>query len=112
MFNGPKQLLVRVRVWLTWPVVSALQQSQQLQQQSQQLQQSQHDFLKRAQWELSLKAAKNPLNSFGAKYFSQTDEDGLTLEIVTLTIFSSAVGISFISDGATHHHQKPSSECL
>ena len=27
-------------------------------------------------------AHKNPLNSFGKKCFSQTDEDGITLEIV------------------------------
>jgi hypothetical protein len=30
----------------------------------------------------SIITAKNPLNRFGAKYFSQTDEDGITLEIV------------------------------
>jgi hypothetical protein len=36
----------------------------------------------RAQWAQSLSATKNPLNRFGAKYFSQTDEDGITLEIV------------------------------
>jgi hypothetical protein len=46
------------------------------------VQQSQHDFLMRAQWEQSLSSAKNPLNRFGAKHFSQTDEDGITLEIV------------------------------
>jgi hypothetical protein len=36
----------------------------------------------RAQWERELRAAKNPLNGFGAKYFSQTDEDGIALEII------------------------------
>jgi hypothetical protein len=46
------------------------------------LQQSQHDILMRAVWMQSVSAAKNPLNRFGAKYFSQTDEDGITLEIV------------------------------
>ena len=66
MFKGPKQFLVRVRDWLTWPVVSALE--------------AQHDLLLRAQWERELRAAKNPLNRFGAKYFSQTDEDGITLK--------------------------------
>ena len=45
------------------------------------MQQSQHDFLLRAQWEMFLRTAKNPLNRFGAKYFSSTDEDGITLEI-------------------------------
>ena len=44
--------------------------------------QSQHDFLMRAEWARSISMAKNPLNRFGAKYFSQTDEDGITLEIV------------------------------
>jgi hypothetical protein len=68
MFKGLKQFLGRARGWLTWPVVSLLQ--------------SQHDFLLRAQWERELRAAKNPLNRFGAKCFSQTDEDGITLEIV------------------------------
>ena len=41
-----------------------------------------HDLLLRAQWERERDSAKNPLNRFGAKYFSQTDEDGITLEIV------------------------------
>ena len=36
----------------------------------------------RAAWMQSISTAKNPLNRFGAKYFSQTDEDGITLEIV------------------------------
>jgi len=36
----------------------------------------------RAQWEMSTSGARNPLNRFGPKYFSQTDEDGITLEIV------------------------------
>jgi len=31
---------------------------------------------------MSTSGARNPLNRFGAKYFSQTDEDGITLEIV------------------------------
>jgi hypothetical protein len=39
--------------------------------------QSQHDFLMRAEWDRSISMAKNPLNRFGAKYFSQTDEDGI-----------------------------------
>jgi len=44
--------------------------------------QSQHDLLIRAEWARSISASKNPLNGFGAKYFSQADEDGITLEIV------------------------------
>jgi hypothetical protein len=41
-----------------------------------------HDFLMRAEWSRSIEGTSNPLNRFGAKYFSQGDEDGLTLEIV------------------------------
>jgi hypothetical protein len=44
-------------------------------------QQSQHDFLMRAEWARLTSTAKNPFNRFGAKFFSQTDEDGITLEI-------------------------------
>jgi hypothetical protein len=36
----------------------------------------------RAQWEMSTIGARNPLNRFGAKYSSQADEDGITLEIL------------------------------
>jgi hypothetical protein len=79
MFKGLKEFLVRVRDWLTRPVVSALGiQILALQQEHQQ----EHGFLLHAQWERELRAAKNPLNRFGAKYFSQTDEDGITLEII------------------------------
>ena len=42
----------------------------------------QHDLLLSTQWAQLVSAAKNPLNRFGAKYFSQADEDGITLEIV------------------------------
>ncbi len=42
----------------------------------------QHDVALRSVWMQSIGAAKNPLNKFGAKYFSQADEDGITLEIV------------------------------
>jgi hypothetical protein len=43
---------------------------------------SQHDFLLSIKWATTAREAKNPLNRFGAKFFSQTDEDGITLEIV------------------------------
>jgi hypothetical protein len=43
---------------------------------------SQHDFLMRAEWARLLTETKNPLNRYGAKYFSQSDEDGITLEII------------------------------
>jgi hypothetical protein len=41
-----------------------------------------HDLLMRAEWLRSKEGTRNPLNRFGAKYFSQGDEDGLTLEII------------------------------
>lgn len=63
-----KELLRRVRDWLTSPLRRILQ--------------SQHDVILRAEWARSMSEAKNPLNGFGAKYFSQSDEDGITLEIV------------------------------
>jgi hypothetical protein len=72
-----RKLLVGARAWLSWPVV----QAQLLRRQNEFLE-SQHDLLVRAEWSRSKDEAKNPLNRFGAKYFSQGDEDGLTLEIV------------------------------
>jgi hypothetical protein len=70
-----KRFLSGVRDWLTRPVVTAISTETRLQQ-------SQHDFLMRMVWMESISAAKNPLNRFGSKYFSQADEDGITLEIV------------------------------
>jgi hypothetical protein len=75
MFKFSKRFLSRVRDWLTWPLARAISIQTYLLQ-------SQHDILMRAEWTQSISAAKNPLNRFGAKYFSQTDEDGITLEIV------------------------------
>ena len=63
--------------WLSWPVV----QAQLLRRQNEYLE-SQHDLLMRAEWSRSKDGTKNPLNRFGGKYFSQGDEDGLTLEII------------------------------
>jgi len=74
MLKFLKALPSRIRNWLTWPLVTLSPLVG--------LQQSQHDFLMRAEWERSLTTAKNPLNRFGAKYFSQADEDGITSEIV------------------------------
>lgn len=71
----PRNLLSRARRWFAWPVINAIEQQTSVQK-------AQHDFLLRAQWEYFLRTAKNPLNRFGAKYFSATDEDGITLEIV------------------------------
>jgi hypothetical protein len=61
---------------------------------------SQHDFLLRAQRAQELSATKNPLNRFGAKYFSQADEDGITLEIVKrLGISAGTFGELGVGDG-------------
>jgi len=80
--------LYKARHWLTKPVISAVSAQANLGSlvsaisTQTDLQRSQHDLLMRAEWALSISAAKNPLNRFGAKYFSQTDEDGITLEIL------------------------------
>jgi hypothetical protein len=68
MFNFFKRFPIRVRDWLTQPLVEASSTQTQWQQ--------------NADWARLISATKNPLNRFGAKYFSQADEDGITLEIV------------------------------
>jgi hypothetical protein len=65
-----RKIIRGARAWLSWPVVQA------------QFLESQHDVLMRSEWSRSKDVAKNPFNRFGAKYFSQGDEDGLTLEII------------------------------
>jgi hypothetical protein len=40
------------------------------------------DLLLHRMWSESIQEPKNPLNRYGAKYFSQSDEDGITLEIL------------------------------
>ncbi|MBG0812433.1 hypothetical protein IY145_24155 [Methylosinus sp. H3A] len=66
--TGMFKFLRLVRDWLLAPIYKK--------------QDTLHDYLVRTQWTQSLSATKNPLSRFGAKYFSQTDEDGITLEIV------------------------------
>jgi hypothetical protein len=72
MLKVTKKSISRVRDWAIRPLFEFQRD----------VLQSQHDFLLRAQSEMSARWAKNPLNRFGAKYFSQTDEDGITLEII------------------------------
>jgi hypothetical protein len=67
-FNFIKKFATYARNWATRPIVS--------------VQEAQSDLLVSAQWAQLISAAKNPLNRCGAKYFSQADEDGITLEIV------------------------------
>lgn len=82
MLTFTKKLSSSVRDWLTWPIVRMQQSQYELLHSQHDVLRSQHDFLMRAQSTHSLMATNNPLNRFGAKYFSQTDEDGITLEIV------------------------------
>jgi len=82
MLRFSRNLLRRVRDTLTRPLAHELSaQTHELSAQTW-VQRSQHDFLMREEWVRSANATENPLNRFGAKYFSQTDEDGITLEIV------------------------------
>jgi hypothetical protein len=88
MFKSVKKLLSKAPDCPTTPLISPVPTQIDLQPLvsaisiQTDLQRSQHDFLMRAEWALSISAAKNPLNRFGAKYFSQTDEDGITIEIL------------------------------
>jgi hypothetical protein len=60
----------------------------------------QTDLLIDARWRSTLAAARNPLNRCGAKYFSQTDEDGITLEILRRMGFGGGVFAEFgVGDG-------------
>ena len=43
---------------------------------------SQHDLLLKRKWAAVTPLSKNPLNRFGAKFFSQSDEHGVTLEVI------------------------------
>jgi hypothetical protein len=67
-----KSFLRRTRSRLTQPLGSDIPP----------LLRSQHDSILQAMHAEAARTAKNPLNRYGAKYFSQTDEDGITLEIV------------------------------
>jgi hypothetical protein len=65
-----RRLLRGARDWLTWPLLCEISAQTRVHY-------AQLGFLIRAEY-----AAKNPLNRFGAKHFSQADEDGITLEII------------------------------
>lgn len=68
MIRSSQIFLRRTRDWLISPLKLILQ--------------SQHDVILRAEWARCIRETKNPLSRFGAKYFSQADEDGITLEII------------------------------
>jgi hypothetical protein len=63
-----KRLLRKLRAFFLGPIIRSAK--------------AQSDLLLYADWRRTLEAAKNPLNKCGAKFFSQTDEDGITLEIL------------------------------
>src|SRR5262245_7040815 len=51
-------------------------------------------------WELKRERSKNPLVKNGAKYFSQNDEDGMTLEIVRRIGTKNGIALEFgVGDG-------------
>jgi hypothetical protein len=75
VFESTRNVLARLRTWIGSPLLGAISAQTRVQQ-------SQQDFLIRAEWARSKSVSRNPLNSFGAKYFSQSDEDGITLEII------------------------------
>jgi hypothetical protein len=63
-----RRLLGQVRNAVLWPLLKEMR--------------SQHDFLLSMKWAKAAQDLKNPINRFGAKFFSQSDEDGITLEII------------------------------
>jgi hypothetical protein len=70
-----RRFLDRARTWPSWPIIAS-------QNAQSEILISLHDILLREQWSRDYAASKNPLNQYGAKYFSSGDEDGITLEIL------------------------------
>ena len=63
-----------------------------------------HDRILHETWQAQVGRSKNPLNKTGAKYFSQTDEDGITLEILQrLNITSGAFAEFGVGDGSENN---------
>ena len=62
------------------------------------------DLLLYLVWKEKVINAKNPLNRYGAKYFSQTDEDGITLEIIDRIGLKKGVYAEFgVGDGSENN---------
>jgi len=67
---------------LLWPLVGPSEAAAQNTREIVATLQPLHDAVLRAQWREAIAHHPNPLNRCGAKYFSQTDEDGITLEVL------------------------------
>ena len=68
------------------------------------LMQSQHDFQLNMKWAMAAQDSKNPLNHFGAKFFSQSDEDGITLEILRRLELKTGTFLEFgVGDGTENN---------
>jgi hypothetical protein len=65
---------------------------------------SQHDFQLNMKWAMAAQDSKNPLNRFGAKFFSQSDEDGITLEILRRLELKTGTFLEFgVGDGTENN---------
>jgi hypothetical protein len=76
------QVLRRVRYAFISPLLNEAREQTHLLRSQHDFLRSQHDFLLSMKWATIVRELKNPLNRFGAKFFSQSDEDGITLEIL------------------------------
>ena len=64
----------------------------------------QHDILLDMKWAMAAQDSKNPLNHFGAKFFSQSDEDGITLEILRRLELKTGTFLEFgVGDGTENN---------
>ena len=65
---------------------------------------SQHDYLLNMKWAMAAQDSQNPLNHFGAKFFSQSDEDGITLEIIRRLELKTGTFLEFgVGDGTENN---------
>ena len=65
---------------------------------------NQHDFLLNMKWAMAAQDSQNPLNHFGAKFFSQSDEDGITLEIIRRLELKTGTFLEFgVGDGTENN---------
>jgi hypothetical protein len=68
------------------------------------LMRNQHDFLLNMKWAMAAQDFQNPLNHFGAKFFSQSDEDGITLEIIRRLELKTGAFLEFgVGDGTENN---------
>ncbi len=90
MGNALKSILRKVFSLFTIGLVSNLRQA--------------NDLLLLRHWEYLKNNTRNPLNRYGAKYFSQNDEDGITLEIIRRLQIENGVFVEFgVGDGSENN---------